>query len=906
MGRQSKALGVIGVISLLFALLTALYLAIGGAWLLSLGGSPYYVVTGVVLLVFAWLLWSAHASAFVLYALVLIGTVIWGLWESGPDFWALAPRADVLVVFGVWLLLLRRWHVERPSQLAVVSLVIALVVSGGVLVYAHFNDPQQINGTLAGSRVTPAPNPDGIQPSEWAAYGRDDQGTRYSPLQQITPENVKNLQMAWTFRTGDMKGPNDPVEITNEVTPIKIGDLLYLCSAHQILFALDAKTGELKWKFDPGLKAQHVTCRGVSYIDLSASAGATGAAPASDAGAASGADAAAPASAPALGTQATAAAASDTTAAATPVAASVTCTRRILLPVNDGHLYALDALTGERCAGFGSNGDLYLQHAMPVTTPGMYEPTSPAIVTKKVVIVAGAVEDNFSNREPSGVIRGFDVRTGQLLWVFDSGAADPNRIPGPGEHYTWNSPNAWAPGAYDAKLDIAYLPMGVKTPDIWGGDRTPDLERYATGLLALHASTGKLAWFYQTVHHDLWDMDQPSQPTLADITDRDGKTVPLVYAPAKTGDLFVLDRRTGALVVPAPGMPVPQGAAPGDHVSPTQPSSQLTFRPSKNLTDADMWGATMYDQLVCRVMFHKLRYEGTFTPPSLQGTLVFPGNLGMFEWGGLALDTDRQVAVANPIALPFVSRLIPRGPGNPMEPQPGAKGSGTESGIQPQYGVPYGVTLNPFMSPFGLPCKQPAWGYISAIDLKTNQIVWKKRIGTVHDSSPIPLPFRMGMPMLGGPMVTAGGVIFIGATADNYLRAFDVNDGKLLWQARLPAGGHATPMTYSVNGRQFVVIAAGGHGSFGTKLGDYVVAYGLPRRAASRSSRLWDCAAADDRVQAAPAPARRARRWRSVCDRAPRGAQLRRRSRRAPCSRAMQFASSARIRQSRKDAAFLP
>ncbi|MBB2926580.1 glucose/quinate/shikimate family membrane-bound PQQ-dependent dehydrogenase [Paraburkholderia silvatlantica] len=843
MARLSKPLGFIGVISVLFTLLTAVYLLAGGAWLISLGGSPYYVVTGVLLLVFAWLLWRASPSAFVLYAIVLIGTAIWGLWESGPDFWALVPRSGVLVVFGIWLLVLMSWHLERPRQFGVLSLVVGLLVWGGVLVYAHFNDPQQNNGSLAAVRATPAPNVDGIEPSEWPAYGRDQQGTRYSPLQQITPENVHNLEVAWTFRTGDMKGPNDPVEITNEVTPIKIGDLLYLCSPHQILFALDAQTGELKWKFDPKLQAdpsfQHVTCRGVSFVDLSAASvnaaaadlGATATTPvaASDAAAASGAEAAAPASDPASATQA-AAPASEPVAAATPAAASGTCMRRILLPVNDGHLYALDALTGERCTGFGNNGGLDLQHAMPVTTPGMYEPTSPPIVTNKVIVVAGAVEDNFSNREPSGVIRGFDVRTGELLWVFDPGAADPNKIPGPGEHYTWNSPNSWAPAAYDAKLDIVYLPMGVKTPDIWGGDRTPDLERYATGLLALHASTGKLAWFYQTVHHDLWDMDQPSQPTLADITDKDGKTVPVVYAPAKTGNLFVLDRRTGALVVPAPEMPVPQGAAPGDHVSATQPFSQLTFRPSKNLTDADMWGATMYDQLICRVMFHQLRYEGTFTPPSLQGSLIFPGNLGMFEWGGLAIDTDRQIAVANPIALPFVSRLIPRGPGNPIEPQPGAKGSGTEAGVQPQYGVPYGVTLNPFMSPIGLPCKQPAWGYISVVDLKTNQIVWKKRIGTTRDSSPIPVAFRTGMPMLGGPMVTAGGVIFIGATADNYLRAFDVNNGNRLWQARLPAGGQATPMTYAVNGRQFVVIAAGGHGSFGTKLGDYVIAYALPKQ----------------------------------------------------------------------------
>lgn len=802
MARQGS-LGIVGLISLIFTLLTALYLLAGGAWLVYVGGSAYYVVAGVVLLGVAWALYARSQMALGLYALLLVGTAIWSVWESGTDFWALAPRSGVLVVFGVWLLLFVSWRLVGRLRLGVGLLAGALVLWAGVLVYAGLHDPQTVNGAFAASPAASGNNRGGIDGADWPAYGRTQEGTRYSPLQQITPANARNLQVAWTFRTGDMKGPRDPVEITNEVTPIKIGNLLYLCSPHQQLFALDPGSGALKWKFDPKLQPdpsfQHVTCRGVSYVDLST------ASPAVD-----------PASTP----------------AAPPAVApggAAACTQRIYLPVNNGHLYALDALTGQRCEGFADHGDLDLQHAMPVTTPGMYEPTSPPIVTSKVIVVAGAVEDNFSTREPSGVIRGFDVRTGELLWAFDPGAPDPNRIPGPGEHYTWNSPNSWAPAAYDASLDIVYLPMGVKTPDIWGGDRSPDMERYASGLLALHASTGKLAWFYQTVHHDLWDMDLPAQPTLADITDKDGKTVPVVYAPAKTGNLFVLDRRTGALVVPAPEQPVPQGAAPGDRVSPTQPFSALTFRPQKRLTDADMWGATMYDQLVCRVMFHQLRYEGTFTPPSLQGTLVFPGNLGMFEWGGIAVDTDRQIAVANPIALPFVSRLIPRGPNNPVEPVQGVRGSGTEVGIQSQYGVPYGVTLNPFLSPFGLPCKQPAWGYISAIDLKTNAIVWKKRIGTVRDSAPIPLPFKMGMPMLGGPIVTAGGVTFIGATADNYLRAFDVNTGAQLWQARLPAGGQATPMTYAVNGRQYVVIAAGGHGSFGTKLGDYVIAYALPQ-----------------------------------------------------------------------------
>lgn len=777
------------IITALFAALSGLYLLGGGIWLAKLGGSLYYIIAGLVLLITAWLLVRRRATALLLYAIFLLGTTIWALWEVGPDFWALTPRLDVTFFFGLWLVLpfiYRKLHAK--GKLAYSALSLALVVTVVALAYAVFNDPQEINGTLEPAQVKVEPQ---ASDADWPAYGRTQEGTRYSPLSQINDKNVGQLKEAWTFQTGDLKTANDPGEITNEVTPIKIRDTLYLCTPHQKLFALDAATGKQKWQFDPQLKFnptfQHITCRGVSYHETPAAAGTT------------------TETAPAL------------------------CARRIILPVNDGRLFALDADSGKPCADFANNGELNLQSNMPYATPGHYEPTSPPVITDKVIVVAGAVTDNYSNREPSGVIRGFDVNSGKLLWAFDPGAKDPNAIPADEHHFTPNSPNSWAPSAYDAKLDIVYLPMGVTTPDIWGGDRTPEMERYASGLLALNASTGKLVWFYQTVHHDLWDMDVPAQPTLADITDKSGNKVPVIYVPTKTGNIFVLNRTNGELVVPAPEKPVPQGPAKGDRLSPTQPFSELTFRPEKKLTGADMWGATIYDQLVCRVMFHSLRYEGTFTPPSEQGTLVFPGNLGMFEWGGLSVDTDRQVAIANPIALPFVSKLIPRGPGNPIEPDENDKGgSGTESGVQPQYGVPFGVTLNPFLSPFGLPCKQPAWGYISAVDLKTNDIVWKKRIGTVRDSSPLPLPFKMGMPMLGGPVSTAGNVFFIGATADNYLRAFSVTNGEKLWEARLPAGGQATPMTYEVNGKQYVVISAGGHGSFGTKLGDYIVAYALP------------------------------------------------------------------------------
>ena len=791
---KHKQSSLIVVLTALFAALCGLYLLIGGVWLVTLGGSWYYPIAGLVMLGVAWLLWRGKQSALWLYAALLLATMLWSIWEVGFDFWALTPRCDILVFFGIWLILPFVWRklpvISRP---ALPSMMVTLIITAGILGWAIFNDPQEINGTLktdAAAATTTAPAiPDG----DWPAYGRNQEGQRFSPLKQINADNVHELKEAWTFQTRDVKLPTDPGEITNEVTPIKVGDTLYLCSAHQRLFALDAATGKEKWHFDPQLNAnpsfQHVTCRGVSYHEARA-------------------DSASP-----------------------DVVAD--CPRRIILPVNDGRLFAINADNGKLCESFANKGILNLQTNQPVTTPGMYEPTSPPIVTDKIIVIAGAVTDNYSTREPSGVIRGFDVNTGDLVWAFDPGAKDPNAIPSDEHHFSLNSPNSWAPAAYDAQLDLVYLPMGVSTPDIWGGNRTEEQERYASSIVALNASTGKLAWSYQTVHHDLWDMDMPSQPTLADITDKNGNVVPVIYAPAKTGNIFVLDRRDGKLVVPAPEKPVPQGPAKGDRLSPTQPFSELSFRPTKDLSGADMWGATMFDQLVCRVMFHQLRYEGIFTPPSEQGTLVFPGNLGMFEWGGISVDQSRQVAIANPIALPFVSKLMPRGPDNPMEPpETPHAASGQETGIQPQYGVPFGVTLNPFLSPFGLPCKQPAWGYISALDLKTNEVVWKKRIGTPRDSLPFslpfPLPFNLGMPMLGGPISTAGNVLFVGATADNYLRAYNMTNGEKLWEGRLPAGGQATPMTYEVNGKQYVVISAGGHGSFGTKMGDYIVAFALP------------------------------------------------------------------------------
>ncbi|GBQ90318.1 PQQ-dependent membrane-bound glucose dehydrogenase [Acetobacter nitrogenifigens DSM 23921 = NBRC 105050] len=780
-------------VGVLLCAVAGLGLTVGGAWLALLGGSPYYAITGVGLLLTAGLLWRRHEAALWVYAAIVAYTLVWSVIEAGFDFWELAPRGDFLLPLGIWLLL--PWVTGKLGPAMNLSkLPLAAGIGAGVVIYGYAltQDPQDIAGSLpqvsASARITPADQGEAVA-ADWPAWGRTQFGDRYSPLTQITPANVGKLKVAWTFRTGDTRGPNDPIETTDEVTPIKIRDTLYLCSPHQILFALDAATGKQKWKFDPQIKAkptfQHLTCRGVSYHEThEGDQTIDGAAVPND------------------------------------------CVHRIFLPVNDGRLFAIDADTGQRCYRFGNDGEIDLTDGMPMKEAGFYEPTSPPVVTDKVVIVSGAVMDNYSTHEPSGVTRGFDVYTGNLVWAFDPGNPDPNQLPENGHAYVANSPNSWITSAYDAKLNLVYIPTGVATPDIWGGNRTPDQERYASGILALNADTGKLAWFYQTVHHDLWDMDVPSQPTLVDIHKDDGTVVPAIYAPAKTGNIFVLDRRNGQLVVPAPETKVPQGVAPGDRLSPTQPYSELSFRPRRNLTDADMWGSTMFDQLACRIIFKKLRYDGPFTPPSLQGTLVFPGNLGMFEWGGIAVDPVRQVAIANPMALPFVSTLIPRGPKNPATPDH-AQPAGTETGVQPQFGVPYGVDLHPLLSPLGIPCKAPGWGYMAGIDLKTNKVVWKHRNGTIRDSSPVPLPFKLGVPTLGGPLTTAGGVAFLTATLDDYIRAYDVTTGAQLWQDRLPAGGQSNPMTYEVGGKQYVVTADGGHGSFGTKMGDYVVAYSL-------------------------------------------------------------------------------
>ncbi|RUW37490.1 MAG: glucose/quinate/shikimate family membrane-bound PQQ-dependent dehydrogenase [Mesorhizobium sp.] len=766
-------------ITSLVLFLIGLILGGGGIWLVALGGSWYYLIAGLVFLITAWLLFRRRSTSLWLYALFVLATLCWAVWEIGFDWWQLGPRGGVIVLIALWLLTpWARRGLRGPDGRA--PLILAVLASLAVAGYSMTADPHDIAGTLGTEKVAAAANLGGDMPAgEWHFYGRTPFGQRYSPLDQITPDNVAKLQPAWTYRTGDVKGPDDIGETTYQVTPLKVGDALFICTPHNFAIAIDAASGKEKWRYDPKIKLdnnrQHQTCRGVSYY----------------------ADA--------------------------KIAAGQPCAQRVYLPTSDARLIALDAANGRVCPSFAEGGTLNLMANMPYPKSGYYYSTSAPLIVAGKIIVGGAVNDNYSTEEPSGVIRAFDVETGALLWNWDSGNPDVTTPLPAGQTYTHNSPNMWSTASADEKLGLLYVPLGNQTPDQLGMGRSANVEKFSSSITALDLNTGQLRWVRQTVHHDLWDMDVPAQPSLVDITTANG-VVPALVGPTKQGDLYVLDRRTGEPIIPVKEVPAPGGAIEGDHASPTQPASDLSFN-QKPLTGADMWGITLFDQLACRIELKKLRYEGRYTPPSLQGSLIYPGNFGVFNWGGVAVDPVRQVMFGMPTYLAFTSKLIPRAD----VPPPGDT-KGSEQGLNRNEGAPYAVVMGPFLSPLGIPCQAPPWGYVAGVDLKTGNIAYKHRNGTVYDMTPLPLPLKVGVPGIGGPMITAGGVAFLGAAVDDYLRAYDLTTGRQLWQARLPAGGQATPMTYTVaDGRQFVVIVAGGHGSVGTKPGDYVMAYTLPK-----------------------------------------------------------------------------
>lgn len=779
-------------------LLMGLALLAGGIKLSQLGGSLYYLIAGIGFALSGILLLALRRNALGLYGLVLLGSTLWALWEVGLDWWQLVPRLALWFALGVVLLLpwARRPLRGQPSKVNTGLLSLAVVLSGATAVASQFTHPGEINGKLGRDSSDMASTAPQMPDGEWQAYGRTEYGDRYSPLRQITPYNIHKLQEAWRIRTGDLPTDNDPVELTNQNTPLKANGMLYACTAHSKVLALDPDTGAEIWRFDPQIKSPvgfkgfaHMTCRGVSYYDENNYVNMDGS-PApkiSEAG----------------------------------MAVLRACPRRLYLPTADARLIALNADNGKICEGFGNQGVIDLTTGIGPFTAGGYYSTSPAAITRQLVIIGGHVTDNESTNEPSGVIRAYDVHDGHLVWNWDAGNPEATAPLAAGKFYTRNSPNMWSLASVDEKLNMVYLPLGNQTPDQWGADRTPGAEKFSAGIVALDLTTGKVRWNYQFTHHDLWDMDVGSQPTLLDMATADG-VKPALIAPTKQGSLYVLDRRDGTPIIPIQEVPVPQGAVEGDHTSPTQARSDLNLL-GPDLTEQAMWGASPFDQMLCRIQFRELRYEGQYTPPSLQGSLVYPGNVGVFNWGSVSVDPVRQLLFTSPNYMAFVSKLVPR-----ADVAAGSKRESETSGVQPNNGAPYAVIMHPFMSPLGIPCQAPAWGYVAGIDLNKGKVVWKHKNGTSRDSSPLPIGLPIGVPSMGGSIVTASGLGFLSGTLDQYLRAYDVNTGKELWKSRLPAGGQATPMTYTgKDGKQYVLVTAGGHGSLGTKMGDYVIAYKL-------------------------------------------------------------------------------
>jgi quinoprotein glucose dehydrogenase len=600
----------------------------------------------------------------------------------------------------------------------------------------------------------------------WPSYGNDPGGSRYSPLRLINRDNVTQLRVLWTYRTGAL--PHDQEldrKAAFEATPILVDGKLFLSTPYDHVIALNPETGAKLWEFDPKLElpygASEVTSRGVSaWRDSSAKA-------------------------------------------------AQACALRIFVGTLDARLIALDGVTGKPCADFGANGEVDLTSGVRLRDPGDYEVTSAPAIVKDLVITGSAIGDGRAVTLERGIVRAYDCHTGQLRWSFDPIPWATKTEPRTG------AGNAWSTLSVDADRDLLFIPTGSASPDYYGGIRKGD-NKWANSVVALRASTGEFVWGFQVVHHDLWDYDVASQPTL--FTWRDG--TPALAISTKMGRIFVLNRLTGAPLLPVEERPVPKSDIPGEDSWPTQAASTISLVPEK-LSAEDAWGKNPEERAGCADKIKAARAGDIFTPPSLQGTLVFPGSVGGVNWGGAAFDPQRHLLFVDTNRLAIFVKMIPR------EQFDAARKSATSDDrlhgeFAKQAGAPYAIFRTPLLSPSGLPCNPPPWGTVVAVDLFSGKKTWDVPLGSF-------LPdVNTGTITLSGPFATAGGLVFTAATMDNYLRAFESDSGKELWKFELPAGGQATPMTYGLNGKQYLVICAGGHGKLGTKQGDYVLAFALP------------------------------------------------------------------------------
>jgi quinoprotein glucose dehydrogenase len=614
--------------------------------------------------------------------------------------------------------------------------------------------------------------------ADWPAYGATPGGLRWSPLEQITPANVGRLERVWEHHSGDvLDGTRSLGKTSFQATPIIAAGHLVYCTPFNRVFALDPETGRELWRFDARVDPTtfYVTnCRGVSaWTDAAAPEGAA-------------------------------------------------CRTRIVMGTLDARLIALDAADGRPCEGFGRGGTVDLRAGIGDAQRGEYGVTSPPAIVLDRIVVGTMVLDDRRLDAPGGVVRAYDARSGALLWGWEPVPPEAERA----AQGAWlrGTTNAWPPISADADLGLVYVPTGNTSPDYYGGLRN-GRDYYSSSVVALDARTGRPVWHFQAVHHDVWDYDTASQPTLFEWQGAGGPLAALAQ-PTKMGHLFLLDRRTGRPLFPVEERPVPQdGVVPGESVSSTQPfpTAPPPLHPAQLRPD-EAWGFTFWDRGRCRAKIAAARSDGIFTPPSLEGTIQYPGMVGGMNWGSAAVDPQRQVLVVNVQRIATYVRLVPRAD---FEAQFGDHPPAY--GWEPQAGTPYALERVPLLSPLGAPCNPPPWGELVGIELGTGRVLWRTALGTTRDLAPWPFWLATGTPNLGGPMLTASGLAFIGATTDHFLRAFDVASGAELWRARLPTSAHATPMTYRLrpDAKQYVVIAAGGHGLLGTPPGDALLAFAL-------------------------------------------------------------------------------
>lgn len=774
--KEKTAIWLLGVILGVVALI----LLVGGVMLIALGGSFYYGIAGLLVGVTSIALFRGSGFALKSYGALLLATFLWSLFEVGLDGWALAPRLLGPAVLGIFLILLpigkrstgtSRWWTGGPMIAAFAAVGMA---GGSAVSPEYWAEPSAVDAANAASE--PA--------TDWLNWGNQPGGSRFVSASQIDTGNVQKLELAWRYDS-DLPLPLYP---NFEVTPLSADGRLYACLKAGVVVALDQSSGREVWRYvAPDIDKYDFTrifgakCRGVSYHRE-------------------------------------------------PDAPGI-CAKRIIFASPDGFLRAIDATSGKPCPSFGEAGAVNLHAGMAGQLPqSRFKveaiPSSPPPIVNGVAIVGQTVSDLASLDAPSGVIRGYDVLTGELLWAWNAGMEAGGES---GAEFARATPNAWAPLSSDPELGLVFVPLGNSPPDYFGGMRPQELDRFTTAIVALDVRTGEMRWSFQTVHHDLWDYDLAAQPVAVDLPG-EGGTRPALIVPTKLGQIFVLDRRTGEPIDPVTERPVPQGGVPGERTAPTQPyTNGFPSVSGADLTERDMWGITPLDQMWCRIRFLQADYQGQFTPVTTRDTIMFPGTAGGINWGSVSIDRTRGLMVVNTLRFANFGRLIPR-----KEVRADQFGGAEGTAVFEQAGTPYVFAQSTFMSPLGVPCQKPPYGTINALDLKTRELVWSKSFGTSARAGPFNieslLPIRMGVPNMGGSIVTAGGLAFIGAAQDRKLRAFDTATGKELWSAELPAVAAATPMSFvsASDGRQYVVIAAGGHYGLPGPPAAAIMAYALP------------------------------------------------------------------------------